>query len=137
MNVDKALLGIVLFPLLGAIVNGLFGRKAGRAAVQTIAVASVAMSFVLAVIAFRQLLGMRLAGEEEAVIDYHVYTWFSLTYLERPIDIPVRFVFDALSGVMTLVVTGIGLLIHIYSCGYMSEEKSYARFFSYLNLFTA
>jgi NADH-quinone oxidoreductase subunit L len=44
---------------------------------------------------------------------------------------------DALSGVMTLVVTGIGLLIHIYSTGYMSEEKSFARFFSYLNLFTA
>jgi NADH-quinone oxidoreductase subunit L len=46
-------------------------------------------------------------------------------------------VMDALSGVMTLVVTGIGSLIHIYSVGYMSEEKSFARFFCYLNLFTA
>jgi NADH-quinone oxidoreductase subunit L len=134
---EKALLGIVLFPLLGAIVNGLFGRKAGRETVQTVAVASVAMSFVLAVLSFKNLIGLRATEGDDALISYHVYEWFSLTYLDRPISIPVRFVFDALSGVMTLVVTGIGLLIHIYSCGYMSEEKSYARFFAYLNLFTA
>jgi NADH-quinone oxidoreductase subunit L len=49
--------------------------------------------------------------------------------------IRVRYVLDPLSGVMLLVVTGVGTLIHVYSAGYMSHDKSYARFFAYLNLF--
>lgn len=134
---EKALLGIVLFPLIGAIVNGLFGRKAGRSAVHAIAVLSVAMSFGLAVYSFTHLVQLRHAGAEDAAIRYTVYEWFSIAIYDRTVTVPVRFVMDALSGVMTLVVTGIGLLIHIYSTGYMSEEPSYARFFAYLNLFTA
>src|SRR5688572_19281733 len=134
---EKALLGIVLFPLIGAIVNGLFGRKAARSTVHAVAVLSVAMSFGLAVFAFTHLLQQRLGGEEDAAIRYTAWEWFTVVVYDRSVSIPVRFVMDALSGVMTLVVTGIGLLIHIYSTGYMSEEKSYARFFSYLNLFTA
>jgi NADH-quinone oxidoreductase subunit L len=134
---EKALLGIVLFPLIGAIVNGLFGRKAGRPTVHAVAVLSVAMSFGLAVFSFVHLLQARMAGSEDAAIHYTVYEWFSIAIYDRTVSVPVRFVMDALSGVMTLVVTGIGLLIHIYSTGYMSEEPSYARFFAYLNLFTA
>ncbi|MET0390995.1 MAG: NADH-quinone oxidoreductase subunit L [Polyangiales bacterium] len=134
---QKALLGIVLFPLLGAIANGLFGRKADRRTVHAIAVLAVASSFVLALAAFVSLLQLRLAGQEHAALRYTVYEWFSLSVHHRTLSIPVRFVMDSLSGVMTLVVTGIGLLIHIYSTGYMSDEPSYARFFAYLNLFTA
>ncbi|MEY4578491.1 MAG: hypothetical protein RL701_3194 [Pseudomonadota bacterium] len=137
MMVEKALLGIVLFPLLGAIANGVFGRKADRSTVHAISVFAVAASFGLALWSFGSLLQLRLAGHEHAVLKYTAYEWFSLTANHRAIPIQVRFVMDALSGVMTLVVTGIGLLIHIYSTGYMSEEPSYARFFSYLNLFTA
>ena len=134
---EKALLGIVLFPLLGAIAIGLFGRRAGRSAVHSIAVLSVAASFGLALLAFAELLRMRLdQGKELAAISFTAYEWFTLTWNQRPIGVPVRFVMDALSGVMTLVITGVGLLIHIYSTGYMSEEPSYARFFAYLNLFT-
>jgi len=134
---EKALLGIVLFPLLGAVANGLFGRTADRRVVHTVAVTSIALSFALAVWSFKGLLLMRLAGHEHAAITYTAYDWFSLTLHKRPLVIPVRFVMDSLSGVMTLIVTGIGLLIHVYSTGYMSEEKSYARFFAYLNLFMA
>jgi NADH-quinone oxidoreductase subunit L len=135
---EKALLGIVLFPLLGAIAIGLFGRKAGRDAVQSIAVLSVAASFLLALVAFGELLRLRLSEHKElAALSFTAYDWFTLTWNQRAIGVPVRFVMDALSGVMTLVITGIGLLIHIYSTGYMSEEPSYARFFAYLNLFTA
>jgi NADH-quinone oxidoreductase subunit L len=136
MQDPKALLGIVLLPLLGAILNGVLGRRASRQTVHFIAVVSVAMSFAIALVMFKHLLGLRAAGEP-VVISYTAYEWFSLTYQGKPIGIPVRFVMDELSGVMTLVVTGIGLLIHVYSTAYMSEEKSYARFFSYLNLFTA
>jgi len=135
--VEKALLGIVLFPLLGAIANGVFGNKVGRTAVHTVAVAAVAAAFGLALWSFTQLLSLRVSGEEHAVLQYSAYEWFSLTSNGHTLSIPVRFLMDELSGIMTLVVTGIGLLIHIYSVGYMSEEPSYARFFSYLNLFTA
>jgi NADH-quinone oxidoreductase subunit L len=130
---EKALLGIVLFPLLGAIAIGLFGRKAGRPAVQSIGVLSVAAAFVLALLAFVQL----LRSPSGASISITAYEWFTLNWNDHPLRIDVRFVMDALSGVMTLIITGIGLLIHIYSTGYMSDEPSYARFFAYLNLFTA
>src|SRR5262249_46056600 len=50
---------------------------------------------------------------------------------------PIAFLLDPLSSTMTLVVTGVGLLIHIYSIGYMGEDEGFHRFFSYLNLFTA
>jgi NADH-quinone oxidoreductase subunit L len=130
---EKALLGIVLFPLLGAIAIGLFGRKAGRAAVQSIGVLSVAASFLLALVAFFQL----LRSSEHAALSYTAYEWFTLSWNQHAVGVPVRFVMDQLSGVMTLIITGIGLLIHIYSTGYMSEEPAYARFFAYLNLFTA
>jgi NADH-quinone oxidoreductase subunit L len=134
---EKALLFIVLFPLIGAIVNGVFGRKAGRSTVHAIAVMSVAASFGFAVYAFAHLYQMRLAHDEDAAIRYTAWEWFSVVVYDRTVPVHVRFVMDSLSGVMTLIVTGIGLLIHIYSTGYMSEEKSYARFFAYLNLFMA
>jgi NADH-quinone oxidoreductase subunit L len=134
---EKALLGIILFPLLGAVANGLFGRKADRQVVHAVALMAATFSFVLALWSFAHLWQLRMAGHEHAAISYNVYEWFSLTLRHRPLSIPVKFVMDPLSGVMTLVVTGIGLLIHIYSTGYMSEEKSYARFFAYLNLFSA
>ncbi|HEY2733085.1 MAG TPA: proton-conducting transporter membrane subunit, partial [Polyangiales bacterium] len=134
---EKALLGIILFPLLGAVANGLFGRHADRRVVHAMAVTSIAFSFGLALLSFAHLLQLRLAEHEHAALSYYAYDWFSLTLFKHPLVVPVRFVMDPLSGVMTLIVTGIGLLIHIYSTGYMSEEPSYARFFAYLNLFMA
>jgi NADH-quinone oxidoreductase subunit L len=140
---SKALLAIVLFPLLGAVLNGLLGCgvrpdwAASRRTVHMVACLSVAASFVFSLFCFVQLVLLRHAGEgEHAGLYYTAYEWFSITLRGRAIPVDVRFTMDALSGVMALVVTGIGLLIHIYSTGYMSEEKSYARFFSYLNLFT-
>jgi NADH-quinone oxidoreductase subunit L len=138
---EIALLGIVLLPIIGALVCGVFGRIGGglsRSAVHGIACSSVAGSFVLALYCFSKLFGMH-EGPEGAnpVLSYTAYEWFSLSLRGEAVPVNVRFAMDALSGVMTLVVTGIGLLIHIYSTGYMSEEPSYGRFFAYLNLFTA
>jgi NADH-quinone oxidoreductase subunit L len=139
----------VLFPLLGAIVNGLFGRGSstknwgmGRTTVHLVACLSVAASFLLALFSFIKLHGMHhglAEGSEGAnvALSFTAYEWFSIGVAGKTVPVQVRFLMDALSGVMTLVVTGIGLLIHIYSTGYMSEEKSYSRFFAYLNLFTA
>lgn len=134
----RALLWIVLLPMAGALVNGVLGKNAPRRTVHAVAVGSVASAFVLACFAFLNLVLFRAgAGGEDAAISYHAYRWFELTLGSTNVPVDVRFTMDALSGVMTLVVTGIGTLIHIYSTGYMATEPSYARFFTYLNLFTA
>ena len=133
-----ALLWIVLLPFIGSILNGLFGRFADRRIVGLIGVGSVVAAFALAVSSFFELSELRHAGSDAPALVHSVYTWFTLTLpggATAPIE--VRFLMDSLSSVMTLVVTGIGGLIHIYSLGYMSEDKSYARFFAYLNLFMA
>jgi NADH-quinone oxidoreductase subunit L len=131
------LLLIILFPLGGAIINGLLGRTFPKALVTLVALGSVALSFVLAVLSFINLYGMSHDAEHAAIV-YHFYEWFSIkTSNGTVVPINVRFVMDSLSGVMTLVVTGIGGLIHIYSVGYMGDDDGYPRFMSYLNLFMA
>jgi NADH-quinone oxidoreductase subunit L len=136
---ELTLAAIVLFPLLGAVLNGLFGcfLKADKKVVASVAVGAVALSFACAVYAFIQLLGLH--GEHgDGALTRHLYEWFSIeVYPGKIAAVNVRFTMDALSGLMTVMVTGIGLLIHIYSLGYMSEEPSFARFFAYLNLFMA
>jgi NADH-quinone oxidoreductase subunit L len=131
------LLLIVLFPLGGAIINGLLGRAMTRGLVTLVGVGSVAVSFGLAVASFAQLYGLRHESEQASLV-YHFYEWFSLSLPGgRVVPVNVRFVMDSLSGVMTLVVTGVGGLIHLYSVGYMGEDEGYPRFMSYLNLFMA
>ncbi|HWR36335.1 MAG TPA: NADH-quinone oxidoreductase subunit L [Clostridia bacterium] len=117
---------IPLLPALGAVINGLFGRRFPKAAVSTVALTSTALSFGWAVFAALQFVG----GGAAAVTESHG-AWiragsFSVEY---------GFYLDQLSMVMMLVVTGVGFLIHVYSVGYMAHEGGYYRFFSYLNLF--
>jgi NADH-quinone oxidoreductase subunit L len=129
---------IPLFPLLGAIANGFFGiRFFSRRTVHAVAVGGAGASFLAAVGSFAALL-----GSGETSFARTLFTWIpgSLVRLAGgtavPVSFDLAFRYDSLTAVMTLVVTGVGLLIHIYSMGYMSHEKSYARFFAYLNLFT-
>ena len=131
------LLLIILFPLGGAIINGLLGRYMPKGLVTLVGVGSVAASFALAVTTFIELYGLRHESDH-AALTYQFYEWFSLTLPGRSVvPINVRFVMDSLSGVMTLVVTGVGGLIHLYSVGYMGEDQGYPRFMSFLNLFMA
>ncbi|MEK7782347.1 MAG: NADH-quinone oxidoreductase subunit L [Candidatus Binatota bacterium] len=124
---------IVLLPLLGAAVNGLLGailqKRVGKWMISLFACAPVLISFLLSLQAFLHLLALK--PEERFLID-RVYSWLSLGTLQ----VDVTFWVDPLSAVMILVVTGIGGLIHIYSTGYMHEDKSYWRYFTFLNLFT-
>jgi len=129
---------IPLFPLLGVLANGLLGiRYFSRKTVQTIAVAAVGLSFLASAASTVQLL-----RSAETVLVRSLYTWIPASLVRLAgggsgsfaVDLALRF--DSLAAVMTLVVTGVGLLIHIYSIGYMANDKSYARFFTYLNLFT-
>ena len=129
---------IPLFPLLGVVINGLVGiRYFSKKAVHTVAVGMVGLSFLASVVSF---LGLLRAAEPVLVKTF--YTWVPASALRllggqaATLTIDFAFRYDSLAAVMTLVVTGIGLLIHIYSIGYMSGDRSYARFFAYLNLFT-
>ncbi|MCX6573843.1 MAG: NADH-quinone oxidoreductase subunit L, partial [Candidatus Aminicenantes bacterium] len=129
---------IPLFTLLGAAVNGLAGiRWFSRRAVGATAVGAAGLSFAAAAAAFAQLLR---AAEPTAVRT--LFTWVPASLVRTSsgglaaLRFDMAFRYDSLAAVMTLVVTGVGLLIHIYSLGYMARDRSYARFFAYLNLFT-
>jgi len=121
---------IVLFPLLGAAVNGLFGGRIqaryGEKLVGRIACGSVFLSFLLSLAAFSVV-----AADPGGTVINQVYTWIDAGTLRADI----AFLFDPLSGLMLLIVTGIGFLIHVYSTAYMAGDPGYARYFSYLNLF--
>ncbi len=125
---------VVLAPLIGAATNGLAGaalqRRLGKHAVSAVAVAPILVSFALAVAAFSQLLG--LEPDHRFLLD-SMSKWIDIGHLE----VNLAFWVDPLSAVMILVVTGIGGLIHLYSIGYMADEPSYWRYFTYLNLFMA
>lgn len=123
------LAAIILLPLLGALINGLFVGRLSRRVTEVIACGSVVLSFALSLKAFLMLLDKAPA---ERMIKGTLYTWFSA----GTFHFDVGFLLDPLSGLMALIVTGVGSLIHIYSAGYMSHDPSYGRYFSYLNLFT-
>ena len=129
MSLSRILLTIVLLPLAGFVINGLFGKRLSKRAVTVVACASTGLSFLLALLAFGQLL--KTPVEEVHQLSFNYFRWIQAgTFLAN-----FGFMFDQLTGVMILVVTGIGFLIHIYSAGYMAHEEGYYRFFTYLNLF--
>jgi len=119
---------IPLLPLLGAAYLILFGRRHSRGVVQTLATMAVFASFVVSADAF--FAGLPAVVHQGGITEL-VYEWFSAG--NTTVDLSLRM--DALSGLLCLVVTFIGTLIHIYSAGYMSHDEDYPRFFAYLNLF--
>jgi NADH-quinone oxidoreductase subunit L len=130
---------IPLIPGVGALINGLFGKRLPKPVINAVAIGAVALSFLIALGCF---FGPFLSGGGETVIDKTLFTWIpgmSVAQADGSMqDFTAQWQYrlDALSMVMVLVVTGIGLLIHIYSMGYMSHDAGYWRFFTYLNLFT-
>src|SRR5712692_9836447 len=125
---------IVLLPLLGAAVNFLVGswlqKTFGKRAVSLVGCGVVILAFILALRGFFAMLG--LPPENRFMLD-DLWTWFSVGGL----DLHIAFWLDPLSMLMTLIVTGVGGLIHIYSIGYMHDDDGFWRFFGWLNLFTA
>lgn len=141
---DFSLIAVVLMtPLLGAFVNGVFGRRLGKQAVRLMALAAMGMSFAAAVLTFGALHGTidlaRAAHDGSNVhakLSWLAWEWMTISGpFGRSISIDLKFSVDALSGVMMLVVTGVGFLIHVYASEYMRDDKGYWRFFCYLNLF--
>jgi NADH-quinone oxidoreductase subunit L len=122
---DSILRWIVIWPLLGILGNLLVPR---RSFVRLWAPAMVGLAFVTALVAVWRLW---MLPPGTALVD-HVYRWMAVGNLRVDVDLTV----DALSAIMVLVVTGVGFLIHVYSTGYMAEDRDVARYFTYLNLFT-
>ncbi len=120
------LLLVVLLPLLGAVLAGLFGRRIGRVGSHSITIAGVAASFALSAYVMWQLL------QGAAPFNENLYTWFQVGGIEAN----VGFMVDKLTAMMMVVVTFVSLLVHVYTIGYMADDDGYQRFFSYISLFT-
>ena len=112
------------FPLLGVVINGLFGRTYIRDRAHLVAVPAAGLSFIVALLISLQVFAGR-------TLDLSLYPWV----VAGDFHAPVGFLVDPLSTVMMLTVTFVGLLIHIYSIGYMHDDPGYPRFFVYMNLF--
>jgi len=123
---------IPFLPLLGAFLNGAFGlkihRRWGEKPIHLLAVLMPGLSFIIAAVYFVRLLGLPAEGRQMVNT---LFDWIRV----GDFHLPMAFWFDPLSAAMTLMVTFVGTLIHIYSIGYMHKDEGYWRFFAYMNLF--
>ncbi len=117
---------IPLCPLLGFLINGLFRKKLSKTAAGLIGVSVVLFAFILSVYVF-----VDVKQHGSSVINY--FDFISI----KGLRIPFAFQIDQLTVIFLLIITGVGLLIHIYSIAYMHEELApdFAKYFAYLNLF--
>ncbi|MDX1690789.1 MAG: NADH-quinone oxidoreductase subunit L [Acidimicrobiia bacterium] len=115
----------LLAPLAGAVVLLSLGRRIGEPGAGVLATAIVGGSFAMALVASADF----ITGEAHSATVAHWFEWLP------PLGVEAAFRWDALAALMTLVVTGVGSLIHLYSIGYMHGDERFPRFFAYLNLF--
>jgi NADH-quinone oxidoreductase subunit L len=119
----------VLLPFSGFLINGLLGRKIkNEKIIGIIGSGTIGISFLIVLGAFLQTLALPVDQRQTIV---NLFTWIQAGGL----NIKIAYQVDQLSLVMALIVTGVGFIIHIYSIGYMHGDKSFWRFFAYLNLF--
>jgi NADH-quinone oxidoreductase subunit L len=116
---------ILAFPLLGFLINGLLGPKLPKSIVGWLGTLAVFASFIFAVSLWS------LISADAKGINWNAYTFLQIEQL----TLNVSFTLDRLSLWMTLIITGIGSLIHLYSISYMDHDEQPAKFFAYLNLF--
>ena len=122
-----ALALILLFPALGVVFNLFLGPRYGRRAVNLVGPGVIFVAFGVATWAFLTLSAMSPGGALAA----HLWGWIEAGRFHTEFGLRL----DALSGVMVMIVTGVGALIHLYSVGYMAHDEDFARFFTYMNLF--
>jgi NADH-quinone oxidoreductase subunit L len=120
---------IVLLPLIGVLASGILGPKIRKEKViGAISSGVIGFAFLIALLIFGEMMASP-AEDRKHLIEF--FPWIAAGSLQ----IVVGFQVDQLSILMTLIVTGVGFVIHVYSIGYMSGDKGFARFFAYLNLF--
>ncbi len=123
---------IPLFPLLGALINGLYsfsGARQVKSFIHTVACGSIALSFLLSLGVLIHLMGLPPTSRS---ITVDLWQWIYIGNVQADI----AFLLDPLSVSLMMVITGVGFLIHVYSVGYMHHDPSYSRYFCYLNLFS-
>jgi len=116
---------IPILPLAGFIINGLGRNSLSKGIIGFIGSLLVLVSFGLSLAAFFQI---KSTGNR---IDVTYFDWINA----GPVHVPFAFLIDQLSSIMLLIITGVGFLIHLYSIGYMHNDKGFGKFFAYLNLF--
>ncbi len=125
---------LVILPLAGFLITAVIGRRLGKGAHWIPVLAIFTVWIIASLLVFDVLTGRApLVAGSDTVHAYaaHLFTWI-------PADrfvVDVAFVIDPLTACLLIVVTTIGLLVHVYSVGYMSHDPGYWRFFAYLNLF--
>src|ERR1700736_4790928 len=134
---------IPLFPAFGAVMMFFFGRRLQKATVDAVCVGAVVIAFLFA--CFTVVEYTHFAHGTGRPFEKIVYTWLGsgdgqLNFSQRDGTLAsfngdAGFLLDPLSSIWLLFVTGVGMLIHIYSTGYMAHESGYYRFFGYMNLF--
>ncbi|HET9498841.1 MAG TPA: NADH-quinone oxidoreductase subunit L [Marmoricola sp.] len=120
---------VVALPALGAAILLLGGRRTDKWG-HLLGCATVIVSFVLGLVMFFALLGR---GADDRQVSQHLWTWFEAGQYR----VELTLLFDQLSALFVLLITGVGGLIHVYSIGYMAHDDRRRRFFGYLNLFVA
>jgi NADH-quinone oxidoreductase subunit L len=118
-------LAIVLAPLIGAIIAGLF--NVSRRVAHSVTIGAVGLSFFLSLYVFYQIV---IAGSEP--FNETLYTWL----VAGGVKLEIGFMVDSLTALMMVVVTFVSWMVHIYTIGYMHDDPGYQRFFSYISLFT-
>lgn len=126
-SLELITLSIILLPLLGSLVAGLFGKTIGPRGAHNVTILTVALAFLLSLYLSYQII---FAGVP--ALNFNAYTWA----LSGRFHFEVGFLVDQLSAIMIIVVTFVALLVHVYSMGYMHNDPGYQRFFSYISLFT-
>ncbi len=127
LDMKSIYLAIVLAPLVGSVIAGLFGRAIGRNGAHWVTILGVGISSLLSLYAYKHIVfdGGELFNEV-------IYNWLTTGNL----SLSVGFMVDRLTVTMMVVVTFVSWMIHIYTIGYMHEDPGYQRFFSYISLFT-
>ena len=126
---------IPLFPAVGAAINAIAGKRLqdrfGKWVIHTIAITAVVASLVLAIIAIAQI----ASSETPVVLTQSIWDWIAFRPKDSTLTVLFGLAADRLTAVMLFVVTFVGTLIHVFSTGYMQDEKPYWRFFAWMNLF--
>jgi NADH-quinone oxidoreductase subunit L len=126
-HMENIYLGVVLAPLFGSIIAGLFGRVIGRGGAHWVTIIGVGISVALSAAVYYDVF-----INQAPVYNGAVYTWLTT----GGITLQVGFLIDRLSATLMLMVSFISWIIHIYTIGYMHDDPGYQRFFSYISLFT-
>lgn len=119
---------IPMFPAIGFLINGFFGRRYSKKVVGWVACSALGLSFLTSILIFFELIGR---PPTERVFEKVIFDWVVSGSFQTVIGYQI----DPLSILMALVVSGVSFFIHIYSLGYMHDDPGYSRYFTYLNLF--